>query len=362
MNVPAAQPFHEWRGRSVLLTGHTGFKGSWLALWLAHLGAKVHGYALDPPTQPNLLAVAGVDSLLASDTRADLVDQARLQAAFDRSQPEVVFHLAAQSLVREGYRNPLGTFATNVLGTAAVLECARNCASLRALVIVTTDKVYENRESLHAYREGDRLGGVDPYSASKAAAEVVSASYRSSFFGGEWPQVATARAGNVIGGGDWALDRLVPDCLRAFAAGNAVQLRYPNALRPWQHVLEPLSGYLLLASHLLGRGSARYARAWNFGPGPEADATVAQVAGIVARLWGPAARVEAEADGEHPHEAGLLRLDSEAARSGLGWAPRWSLEEALSRTVHWHQAWLAGDDTQALSLQQIEAYQRAVAR
>ena len=362
MSAPQGPPVDVWRGRSVLLTGHTGFKGSWLALWLNQLGARVHGYALDPPTEPNLFAVAGVGRLLASDTRADLADQRRLQASFEQSQPEVVFHLAAQSLVREGYRDPLGTFATNVLGTAAVLECARTCSSVRALVVITTDKVYENRESLHAYREGDRLGGVDPYSASKAAAEIVSASYRSSFFSREWPQLATARAGNVIGGGDWAVDRLVPDCLRAFAAGNSVRLRYPNALRPWQHVLEPLAGYLQLASQLLGHGSTRYARAWNFGPGPDADATVAQVAGIVARLWGSGARIEADSDGEHPHEAGLLRLDSEAARTALGWAPRWSLKEALGHTVRWHQAWLAGDDVQTLSLEQIEAYQQAAAQ
>jgi CDP-glucose 4,6-dehydratase len=361
MSAAPPQPFELLRGRSVLLTGHTGFKGSWLAIWLKQLGAQVHGYALDPPTEPSLFAVAGVQSLLASDTRADLADQARLRASFAHSQPEVVFHLAAQSLVREGYRDPLRTFATNVLGTAAVLECARECSSVRALVIITTDKVYENRESLHAYREGDRLGGVDPYSASKAAAEIVSAAYRSSFFSAEWPQLATARAGNVIGGGDWAVDRLVPDCLRAFAAGAAVRLRYPNALRPWQHVLEPLAGYLQLASQLLSHGSPRYARAWNFGPGPDADATVARVAGIVARLWGTGARVEAESAGEHPHEAGLLRLDSEAARTVLGWAPRWSLEEALAHTVRWHQAWLAGEDMQAHSLQQIKIYQQGAA-
>jgi CDP-glucose 4,6-dehydratase len=362
MSALPTQPFQGWRGRSVLLTGHSGFKGSWLALWLKHLGAQVHGFALEPPTEPNLFTVAGIGSLLASDTRADLADQARLQATFERSQPEVVFHLAAQSLVREGYRDPLGTFATNVQGTAGVLECARNCSSLRALVVVTTDKVYENRESLHAYREGDRLGGVDPYSASKAAAEIVSASYRSSFFSGEWPQLATARAGNVIGGGDWAAERLVPDCLRAFAAGRAVQLRYPNALRPWQHVLEPLAGYLQLAAQLLGPGSSRYARAWNFGPDPDADATVVQVATSVARLWGSGARVEAASDGEQPHEAGLLRLDSAAARTVLGWSPRWSLEQALNQTVRWYQAWLAGKDMQALSLQQVELYQQGAAQ
>jgi CDP-glucose 4,6-dehydratase len=346
----------------VLLTGHTGFKGSWLALWLRQLGAQVHGYALDPPTEPSLFAIANVAALLASDTRANLSDQSALQASFDRSRPEVVFHLAAQSLVREGYRDPLGTFGTNVLGTAAVLECARQCSSVRAVVVITTDKVYENRESLHAYREGDRLGGFDPYSASKAAAEIVSASYRSSFFSGEGPRLATARAGNVIGGGDWAAERLVPDCLRAFAAGEAVHLRYPNALRPWQHVLEPLSGYLCLATQLLGGGGVRFARAWNFGPGSDADATVIQVAQQVASCWGPDARVEASPAADQPHEAGLLRLDSEAARTALGWAPRWSLDEALNRTVRWQQAWLAGKDMQQRCQEDISDYQRAVAR
>jgi CDP-glucose 4,6-dehydratase len=359
MSASPPRPFESWKDRAVLITGHTGFKGSWLALWLRQLGAQVHGYALDPPTEPSLYAVARIGSLLASDTRADLREQSQLQATFDKCRPEVVFHLAAQSLVREGYRDPLGTMATNVLGTAAVLECARRCPSVLALVVITTDKVYENRESLHAYREGDRLGGLDPYSGSKAAAELVTATYRSSYFAAEGTQVATARAGNVIGGGDWAVDRLVPDCLRAFASGNAVQLRYPNALRPWQHVLEPLAGYLHLASHLLGQGGVRFARAWNFGPGSDADATVATVAGIVARLWGSGARVEAQADGDHPHEAGLLRLDSEAARTVLGWAPRWSLEQALSHTVRWQRAWLAGEDMQALSLQQIAIYQQA---
>lgn len=362
MSAAHADAYTGWTDRPVLLTGHTGFKGSWLALWLKQLGAQVHGYALDPPTEPSLFGVANVAALLATDTRADLLDRSALRAAFDRSQPQVVFHLAAQSLVREGYRDPLGTFATNVLGTAAVLECARQCASVRALVIITTDKVYENRESLHAYREGDRLGGFDPYSASKAAAEIISGSYRSSFFRGEGARLATARAGNVIGGGDWAAERLVPDCLRAFAAGEPVRLRYPNALRPWQHVLEPLSGYLCLASQLMGPGGTRFARAWNFGPGSDADATVIQVARKVAACWGAAARVDAEPSGDQPHEAGLLRLDSEAAHTALGWAPRWSLDESLSRTVRWQLAWLAGEDMQQRTLEDIADYQRAVAR
>ena len=349
-----------WRGRPVLLTGHTGFKGSWLALWLGQLGARVHGYALDPPTEPHVFGAAQVGTALASDTRADLADRAQLDAVVVHREPEVIFHLAAQSLVRAGYADPVGTFATNVLGTAHVLDAARRSAAVRAVLIVTTDKVYENRESLHAYRESDPLGGHDPYSASKAAAELVSASYRASFAASA--HVATARAGNVIGGGDFAPERLLPDCLRAFQRGEPVRLRYPAALRPWQHVLEPLSGYLRLAELLHADGGHRYARAWNFGPDESADATVAQVAASVARLWGERARVEADTDTGHPHEAGLLRLDSQAARTALGWAPRWSLEEALARTVEWHRARARGEDLRSLCARQIDAYQSAATR
>ena len=349
-----------WRGRPVLLTGHTGFKGGWLALWLGQLGARVHGFALDPPTEPHLFGAAQVGAVLASDTRADLADRAQLVASVARHEPEVIFHLAAQSLVRAGYADPLGTLATNIMGTAHVLEAARRSATVRAVLIVTTDKVYENRESLHAYRESDALGGHDPYSASKAAAELVSASYRASF---DTPaHVATARAGNVIGGGDFAPDRLLPDCLRAFERHEPVRLRYPDALRPWQHVLEPLSGYLRLAELLHADRAGRYARAWNFGPDASADATVAQVAGSAARLWGEDARVETDPDGTHPHEAGLLRLDSQAARTALGWAPRWSLQEALGRTVEWHRARARGEDLRALCARQIDAYQASAAR
>ena len=349
-----------WRDRPVLLTGHTGFKGGWLALWLRQLGARVHGYALDPLAGPQLFAAAGVGAALESDTRADLADYAELAAVVARHAPEVIFHLAAQSLVRAGYADPLGTFATNVQGTAHVLEAARSSAAVRALVIVTTDKVYENRESLHAYRESDPLGGHDPYSASKAAVELVSASYRASF--ATPARIATARAGNVIGGGDFAPERLLPDCLRAFERREPVRLRYPQALRPWQHVLEPLSGYLRLAELLHGDIAGRYARAWNFGPDASADATVAQVAAIAARLWGEGARVETDPDSRHPHEAGLLRLDSQAARTALGWAPRWSLEDAVARTVEWHRACGHGADLGALCLQQIDEYQSAAGR
>jgi CDP-glucose 4,6-dehydratase len=329
-------------------------------VWLHKLGAGVHGYALRPPTDPALFDVATVGKLLAADTRADLASLDQLKASLQRAQPEVVFHLAAQPLVRESYRDPLGTLRSNVIGTAHVLEAAREVDSVRALVLITTDKVYENREWVHPYRESDPLGGRDPYSASKAAAEIVAASYRASFFKGETghsANVATARAGNVIGGGDWAADRLVPDCLRAFSTGVPVRLRFPRAVRPWQHVLEPLSGYLQLAQRLLGDDGAKFARAWNFGPDESGDASVVEVAEMTARLWGKDARVEHVPSAEDPYEAGLLRLDSTNARNELGWKPRWSLADALGNTVAWHQAWQRGDDMAKVSVEQIEAFE-----
>jgi CDP-glucose 4,6-dehydratase len=319
----------------------------------------VHGYALNPPTDPALFDVAAVGTLLATDTRADLSDLERLRKSLTDAQPEVVFHLAAQPLVRESYRDPLGTLRSNVMGTAHVLEVARAVDSVRAIVLITTDKVYQNYESMHPYREVDPLGGRDVYSASKAAAEIVAASYRASFFGqaGHHANVATARAGNVIGGGDWAADRLVPDCLRAFANGEAVRLRFPRAVRPWQHALEPLSGYLQLAQRLASGDGPKFAKAWNFGPDESGDATVAEVAEMTARLWGKNARVEHVPSNENPHEAGLLRLDSTNARTELGWKPRWRLGETLEQTVAWHQAWRRGAEMGAVSLDQIQAFE-----
>lgn len=349
-----------WSGRSVLVTGHTGFKGGWLSLWLHHLGAQVHGYALDPPTEPNLYDTADVKSLLVSDIRADIADLDTFKSVLAQARPEVVFHLAAQPLVRESYREPLGTLTSNIMGTANVLEAVRSVDSIRAVVLITTDKVYENHGQGQPYHETDPLGGYDPYSASKAAAEIVAASYRSSFFAdqsGHPARVATARAGNVIGGGDWAADRLVPDCLRAFAADEFVKLRYPGAVRPWQHVLEPLAGYLILTQWLLSAEGTKFARAWNFGPDASGDATVGEIAEATARLWGSGARVTYPSGDEHPHEAGLLRLDSTRAREELGWLPCWSLERMLEYTVQWHRAWLQGVDMQTMSLEQIRAYE-----
>jgi len=347
----------QFTGKKCFVTGHTGFKGSWLTLWLHQLGALVHGYAWDPPTKPSAFGEASVSTTLVSDTRADLADRTALTESMRQSLAEVVFHLAAQPLVRTSYDDAIGTFATNVLGTAHMLDAVRSCPSVRAVVIITTDKVYHNQEWLHPYRESDALGGHDPYSASKAAAEIITDSMRASFFSGTSVRIATARAGNVIGGGDWATDRLVPDCLRAFSEKLPVRLRFPDAVRPWQHVLEPLSGYLALAARLLSDTSAEYEKAWNFGPNPSDAARVGDVADRLASLWGDSAKAIHDTGAHHPHEAGLLTLDNSAARHGLGWKPRWDLETSLRHTVDWHRAWLRGDNMHDYSLRQIEAYQ-----
>lgn len=352
-----------WQGRSVFITGHTGFKGGWLTLWLHALGARIHGYALDPVTQPSLLDVARIASVANTDIRANVLDFGRLSEVMSTAQPSVVFHLAAQPLVRESYRDPVGTLGTNVLGAAHVLEAARQTPTVQIIVMVTTDKVYAPREGAAPYVEADPLGGYDPYSASKAAAEIVAASYRSSFFSGDLPtrvRLATARAGNVIGGGDWSADRLIPDCLRAFAAGQPVSLRYPDAVRPWQHVLEPLSGYLRLAERLGGPDGESYARAWNFGPDGRDDATVGEVARLTARFWGDGAEVIGAFSDANPHEDQTLRLDSSRAYHDLAWRPRWSLKDALERTVAWHRAWLRHADMTAISLDQIAEYEAGV--
>lgn len=344
-----------WSGKRVLVTGHTGFKGGWLALWLRSLGAQVSGYALEPPTNTNLFTVARIGEAVSSSTIADIRDSDRLAACFKAVRPEIVFHLAAQPLVRRAYDQPLETFAVNVMGTVHLLETVRATPGIRAVVNVTTDKCYENREWLWGYREDEALGGHDPYSSSKSCAELVSAAYRRSYFQAAGIALATARAGNVIGGGDWAPDRLLPDFLRAIDAGETLQIRSPDAIRPWQHVLEPLAGYILLAENLWNSGGA-VAEAWNFGP---ADEDARSVQWIVAALANVLPGTTWECDpSPKPHEANFLKLDSSKARARLGWQPRWCLKEALQRTLAWHQAWRTGEDMQTVTLQQISDYVR----
>ncbi|SCM79279.1 CDP-glucose 4,6-dehydratase [uncultured Pleomorphomonas sp.] len=343
-----------WRGKRVLVTGHTGFKGSWLALWLASLGAEVYGWALEPDTDPALF-----DQLrLARDLDhaiGDIRDAGLTADRVRQADPDVVLHLAAQPLVRRSYREPLLTWQTNVIGTASLLDALRGREKRCAVVIVTTDKVYENREWLYGYRECDPLGGHDPYSASKAAAELAVATWRNAFFpAGSAVRVASARAGNVIGGGDWAEDRLVPDIARALAAGRPVSIRNPASVRPWQHVLESLSGYLLLARRLYEENDAAFASAFNFGPEPSDVCDVRAVMQEALRHW-PGDWQDASEDGA-VHEAGLLGLSIEKARAVLGWTPRWSVAEAVEKTIRWYRAVHDGADARALTLSQIEAY------
>jgi CDP-glucose 4,6-dehydratase len=342
-----------WQGKRVLLTGHTGFKGSWLSLWLQSLGARVRGVALDPPTEPALFRVAHVAEGL-EHRLVDIRDVDAIQVQVDEFKPEILIHMAAQPLVRVSYQRPIETYATNVMGTVHVLEAARLAGSVRAIVNVTTDKCYENREWVWGYREDEPMGGHDPYSSSKGCAELVSSAYRNSFLKAAGIAMATARAGNVIGGGDWAEDRLVPDILRALEQGRPVPIRNPHAVRPWQHVLEPLSGYLQLAERLYDFGQSD-AEAWNFGPRDEDCRSVQWIVERLCAEWGQGASWNAQ-PGDHPHEASFLKLDISKARQRLHWMPRWSLETALAHVVEWHRAWLKGGDVRALCLEQISRY------
>jgi CDP-glucose 4,6-dehydratase len=349
-----------WRGRRVFLTGHTGFKGSWLALWLTKLGAQVTGYSLLPPSNPSLFEVArvgeGIDSVIA-----DIRDLESLCAEMQRAAPEIVIHMAAQSLVRYSYANPVETYAANVMGTVNLLEAVRQTGSVRAVVNITSDKCYENREWLWSYRENDPMGGHDPYSSSKGCAELVTAAYRNSFFNPDAyarhsVAIASVRAGNVIGGGDWALDRLIPDMVRAFSDKRPVTIRSPNAVRPWQHVLEPLAGYLTLAEALVESGPA-YCEGWNFGPSDDDAKPVQWIVERLVEQWGNGASWVLDASPQL-HEAAHLKLDCSKAHTRLNWRPRWGLEQALQRIVDWHHAHIQGADMREFSLQQIENYQK----
>ena len=343
-----------WRGKRVLLTGHTGFKGSWLALKLNRWGAHVTGYALPPEAPLCLSQIVRIDQVI-DGRQGDLRDLGALQAVVDEVKPEIVLHLAAQALVRRGYDDPLGTYSSNVMGTLNLLEVVRRAGGVRACVVVTTDKVYANQEWAWPYRENEALGGHDPYSSSKACCELLVQSFSASYFPpGRHDQhglaVATARAGNVLGGGDFAADRLVPDILGSWDAGKPVVLRYPEAVRPWQHVLEPLTGYLQLAQGLYQHGSL-YQGSWNFGPADADCCSVAELVATMASIWPDTPGFKLQSS--QLHEAGMLRLDSSKARQRLNWRPTWNLRQCLEHTLTWHLAWRQGADMQALSLQQI---------
>jgi CDP-glucose 4,6-dehydratase len=351
-------PF-SWYGRRVFLTGHTGFKGGWLALWLSRLGADVRGYSLAPSTEPNLFTVARIGSVV-EDIRGDIRDAGKLEAAMREFAPEVVFHLAAQPLVLDSYEDPIGTYETNVIGTARVLDSVRRTPSVRAVVSVTTDKCYENKEWIWPYRETDPLGGYDPYSSSKACAEIVSAAFRQSYFPiellgtGHQVAIATARAGNVIGGGDWSKGRLLPDLIRGFLLGEAVRIRRPHAIRPWQHVLEPLHGYIQLAERLLTH-DPRYATAYNFGPTEDDARPVEWIAERMSQFWGDSASWVLDEKSSH-HEAAHLRLDASRARTDIGWTPKLRLDAGLEYLVNWYRSWQSQADMHAFTLSQIEKY------
>jgi len=349
-----------YSGRKVFITGHTGFKGSWLCLWLNILGAEITGYALEPPSRPSLFELCKIDRFVKS-LIADIRDGEALKRAMRAVQPEFVIHMAAQPIVRDSYRNPVETYAINLMGTVHLLEAVRNCSTVRAVINVTTDKCYDNREWVWGYRENEPLGGYDPYSNSKACSELVTAAYRNSFFNPKDYHrhrlgLASARAGNVIGGGDWAQDRLVPDCIRSLLKGEKILIRNPQAVRPWQHVLEPLSGYLELSRRLYEDGG-RFAEAWNFGPGDEDAKPVEWLVQKICTKWGGNAGYKID-PGEHPHEASYLKLDCSKAASLLGWRPKWDLERAIDSIMEWVEVYKAKGHLRAACERQIKDYSK----
>ena len=346
-----------WNGKKVLITGHTGFKGSWLSLWLQMLGANVVGYALKPPSTINLFKLANVAENMISIT-GDIREQAYLQTVIEQYKPDIIFHMAAQSLVRDSYSAPLETYMTNIMGTANLLEAVRQTDYVRVIVNVTSDKCYENQEWIWGYRENDPMGGYDPYSSSKGCAELITAAYRQSFFKNTQVALATARAGNVIGGGDWAKDRLIPDIMNAIMDKKPVIIRNPSAIRPWQHVLEPLHGYLILAEKLWQDGSA-YSEGWNFASDEDDAKSVQWIVKQLTQMWADNASWELNKQ-EQPHEAQYLKLDCAKAKAKLGWHPKWSLDIALENIVHWYQAYKNKEDMNQVTLSQIQSYQNRI--
>jgi CDP-glucose 4,6-dehydratase len=343
-----------WQGKSVFITGHTGFKGSWLSLWLQQLGAKVIGFSLPPPSEPNLFTLGNIAKNM-THIQGDIQDSVLLQKSLMQHQPDIIFHMAAQSLVQHSYDFPVETYAVNVMGTVNLLEAVRQCKNIKAVINITSDKCYENKEWEWGYRENEPLGGYDPYSSSKACAELVTSAYRQSFFGESSTAIASARAGNVIGGGDWAKNRLIPDMIRSFVQQKTVLIRNPDAIRPWQHVLEPLAGYLLLAEKLWDKPK-NFAQAWNFGPYVQDIQPVKYIADKLSQLWGNSAGWEQEAN-HLPHEAHILKLDIAKAKKYLGWTPHLNLEEALHYVTLWYKAWQNQQDMQKFTLSQIEQFQ-----
>lgn len=342
-----------WKQKRVFLTGHTGFKGGWLSIWLNQMGATVYGYSLAPNSEPNLYNVCQISTLFESEF-GDIRDQQALSSAITNFRPDVVIHMAAQPIVRVAYANPIDTLTTNVIGTANVLEAARHCESIRAIISVTTDKCYENKEWEWGYRENEPLGGHDPYSSSKACAELVTSSFHKSYFYHQSVGVATVRAGNVIGGGDWAQDRLIPDVLRAFEKAEPVIVRNPEATRPWQHVLEPLSGYLMLAENLYSDHKT-YSEPWNFGPEDGDCQSVEWILKAMTQSLGEKAKWHIDKE-LSPHEAQMLKLDCSKAKKRLGWRPKWNIAETLNRICFWHSSWVAGEDMLQCCLNEIKNY------